>query len=149
MAGSRRPPGWLHRAIAGARSGLDARAAGALSGAFSRFGLDWLERSAPLVAARAGRVLHLAAAMLALGAIAGLFVRGLAFEYRAGWESTFLGAPAVHAILSFVLGPAARLTGIALPGVTELEALRWGGGTRRERTPGAGSTSTPSPSSSP
>ncbi len=132
VAGSRSPPGWLHRAIAGARSGLDARAAGALSGAFSRFGLDWLERSAPLVAARAGRVLHLAAAMLALGAIAGLFVRGLAFEYRAGWESTFLGAPAVHAILSFVLGPAAKLTGIALPGVAELEALRWGGGATGE-----------------
>ncbi|MCM2327693.1 MAG: DUF2868 domain-containing protein [Lysobacter sp.] len=132
VAGSRPSPGWLHRTIAGARSGLDERSAGAMAGAFSRFGLDWLERSAPLVAARAGRVLHLSAAMLALGAIAGLFVRGLAFEYRAGWESTFLDAPAVHAILSFVLGPAAKLTGIALPGVTELEALRWGGGTTGE-----------------
>ena len=125
FAGAHSSPGWLHRTIAGARGELDARAAGALAVPLARFGLDWLERSSPLVAARAGRVLHLAAAMLALGAIAGLFVRGLAFEYRAGWESTFLDAPAVHAILSFVLGPAAKLTGIALPGVAELEALRW------------------------
>lgn len=129
---SRPSAGWLHRSIAGARGELDARAAGALAAAFARFGLDWLERGAPLVAARAGRVLHLSAAMLALGALAGLFVRGLAFEYRAGWESTFLDAAAVHAILSFILGPAAMLTGVALPGVAELEALRWGPGATGE-----------------
>lgn len=129
---SRPSAGWLHRTIAGARSELDARAAGALTGAFARFGLDWLEQGAPLVAARAGRVLHLSAAMLALGALAGLFVRGLAFEYRAGWESTFLDAATVHAILSFILGPAERLTGVALPGVAELEALRWGAGATGE-----------------
>ena len=127
-----RHPGWVQRTIAGARSQLDARAAGPLAGAFARFGLDWMQRGAPLVAARAGRVLHLSAAMLALGAIAGLFVRGLAFEYRAGWESTFLDATAVHAIIAFFLGPAAKLTGIALPGVVELEALRWGGGATGE-----------------
>ena len=132
VQGWRPQPGWLQRTIAGARSGLDARAAGALAGAFARFGLDWLQRGAPLVAARAGRVLHLSAAMLALGAIAGLFVRGLAFEYRAGWESTFLDAATAHAIVSFVLGPAATLTGIALPGVAGFEALRWGGGTTGE-----------------
>ncbi len=125
-------PGRLQRTIAGARGPLDARAAGPLAGAFARFGLDWLHRGAPLVAARAGRVLHLSAAMLALGAIAGLFVRGLAFEYRAGWESTFLDAASVHAIVSIVLGPAAKATGIALPGVAEFEALRWGGGATGE-----------------
>ncbi|MDP1536609.1 MAG: DUF2868 domain-containing protein [Burkholderiales bacterium] len=131
-SGSRRPPGWLHRTISGARRELDARAAGALAGAYARFGLDWVQHGAALVTARAGRVLHLSAVMLALGAIAGLFVRGLAFEYRAGWESTFLDAPAVHAIVAFCLGPAAKLTGIALPGVAELDALRWSAGATGE-----------------
>ena len=132
LTGSRRQPGWLQRAIAGARRDLDARAAGPFAGAFASFGFDWLRRGAPLLAARAARVLHMSAAMLALGAIAGLFVRGLAFEYRAGWESTFLDAQSVQAIVAFFLGPAAGLTGIALPGAVELEALRWGGGATGE-----------------
>ncbi|TAK54256.1 MAG: DUF2868 domain-containing protein [Gammaproteobacteria bacterium] len=132
LTGSRASTGWLHRTLAGARGELDVHSAGALAGAFARFGLDWLERSAPLVTARAGRVLHLSAAMLALGALAGLFVRGLAFEYRAGWESTFLDAATVHAILSFVLGPAEKLSGVALPGVAELATLRWGDGATGE-----------------
>jgi hypothetical protein len=89
------------------------------------FALDWGERSAPLVAARAARILHLSAAALALGAIVGLFLRGLAFEYRAGWESTFLDAPAVHGLLWFFLGPAARFLGQPFPTVEELAALRW------------------------
>ena len=53
---------------------------------------DWRRRATPLYAARAARILHLAAAAFALGVIAGLYVRGLAFEYRATWESTFLDA---------------------------------------------------------
>lgn len=132
VSGSRGRPGWLQRTIAGARSELDTRAAGTLAGAFASFGLEWLQRSAPLVAARAGRVLHLSAAMLALGAIAGLFVRGLVFEYRAGWESTFLGAQSVHAIVAFFLQPASWLTGVPLPGANEIESLRWGAGATGE-----------------
>ena len=129
---SRRPHGWLQRTIAGARRELDTRAAGALAGAYSRFGLDWAQRGAALGAARAERVLHLSAVMLALGAIAGLFLRGLAFEYRAGWESTFLDASTVHLIITFFLGPAAKLTGIALPGVAELDTLHWSAGATGE-----------------
>jgi len=98
---------------------------GPLAGAIGAFGAEWGRTIAPLTAVRAGRVLHLAAAMLAIGAIAGLYVRGLVFEYRAGWESTFLEAPAVHAVLSFFLSPAAHLLGIAFPSVAEIAALRF------------------------
>lgn len=86
---------------------------------------DWARASAPLAAARVGRVLHVAAIAFALGLLAGLYVRGLAFEYRAGWESTFLDAGAVRALLSTLLAPAAALTGIALPDAAGFEALRF------------------------
>ena len=46
----------------------------------------------------------------------------LGLEYRAGWESTFLDAARVRALLGFALAPAAWLTGIALPDVARLEA---------------------------
>ncbi|MGH6611849.1 MAG: DUF2868 domain-containing protein [Burkholderiaceae bacterium] len=89
---------------------------------------QWSGRVAPLMTARAARVLHLSAALLALGAIVGLYVRGLVFEYRAGWESTFLDAPAVHAILSFVLTPAAQLISVPFPNVETIAAMRFVGG---------------------
>lgn len=123
-----RQAGWLQRQIFGVRGALSARAAGPLAAALTRFGLDWTQRSSPLLAARAGRVLHLAAALLALGVIAGLYVRGLVFEYRAGWDSTFLDANAVHALLAFFLQPAAQLIGVSFPDAAEIAALRWSAG---------------------
>jgi hypothetical protein len=57
--------------------------------------------------------------------VLGLYLRGLVFDYRIGWESTFLGAPAVHALLSTALGPAAALLGIPFPGVDEIAAIRF------------------------
>ncbi|HVE90418.1 MAG TPA: DUF2868 domain-containing protein [Burkholderiaceae bacterium] len=92
------------------------------------FAAQWSALVAPLMAVRAARVLHLAATLFALGAVVGLYVRGLVLEYRAGWESTFLDAPAVHAILSFFLTPAAQLLGVAFPSVNEIAALRFTNG---------------------
>jgi len=86
---------------------------------------DWGGTSATLTAARIGRVLHASAAAFALGAVAALYLRGIAFEYRAGWESTFLGAPAVQGLLGAVLGPASALTGIALPDTDGYDRLRF------------------------
>jgi hypothetical protein len=99
-----------------------------LPAAAERFAADWGAVALPLANARAGRVLHLSAALFALGALAGLYARALAFEYRIGWESTFLDAPAVHAVLATVLGPAARLVGMPFPGVEAIEAMRMTGG---------------------
>ena len=89
---------------------------------------DWAQASGTLTAARIGRVLHQAAAAFSLGALGGMYLRGVAFEYRAGWESTFLDADAVHSLLSVVLGPASALTGIALPDAAAYEALRFSAG---------------------
>jgi len=94
------------------------------------FVADWIQASSGLTAARLGRVLHASAAAFALGALAALYLRGIAFEYRAGWESTFLGPASVQALLGAVLGPASALTGIDLPDLAGIERLRFsvGGG---------------------
>jgi hypothetical protein len=99
--------------------------------AANAFQQRWAERSAMLNGARIARTLHLAAALFAGGLIAGIYLRALVIEYRAGWESTFLDPGAVHALLSAVLGPASLLTGVAIPPVAEIAAMRWigaGGG---------------------
>jgi hypothetical protein len=91
----------------------------------SGFARDWTRLSTPLNTRRLSRLLHLAAICFALGALAGLYLRGLAFEYRAGWESTFLDAGSLRAWLGFLLGPASALTGIPLPDEARLEAMRF------------------------
>jgi Protein of unknown function (DUF2868) len=85
---------------------------------------DWARLAAPLYGARAARILHIAAAATALGVILGLYTRGLAFEYRASWESTFLGAEQVRTLLAVTLAPGSWLTGIPVPDVAEIEAIR-------------------------
>lgn len=93
--------------------------------AAQRFIGDWVSASAPLTTARAHACLHFAAASFAAGALLGLYARGLAFEYLAGWDSTFLDAAQVHGLLQLVLGPASFLTGMALPDVAELARLKF------------------------
>jgi hypothetical protein len=99
----------------------------ALSGALTSFAAAWARASAALIEARAARILHFSAALFGAGAVLGLYLRGLVFDYRAGWESTFLDATAVHALLSVVLAPAAWLLQMPLPELAEVEALRFGG----------------------
>jgi hypothetical protein len=84
----------------------------------------WAAVSAPLTATRAAVVVHAAAAALGIGMMAGLYLRGLVFDFRAAWESTFLDAPTVHALLSTALAPASAISGVALPDVAAVEAMR-------------------------
>ena len=103
--------------------------------ALQGFASQWLRVSAPLSAARAATVLHAAAAALALGLIAGLYLRGLVLDFRAAWESTFLSAANAHAALAVVLAPAAALSGIVLPDATAFEAMRSVHGAARAGAP--------------
>lgn len=93
--------------------------------ALIRFWRDWLRCSEPLQRARLATLLHLAAAALCAGMLVSLYVRGLAFEYRAGWDSTFLTPQALHHLLTVVLGPAAQLSGMTLPDADQLARLRF------------------------
>ncbi len=99
-----------------------------LARAADTFQRRWSSLSAPLAGARIARTLHLSAAMFAAGIIAGIYLRALVVEYRAGWESTFLGPDAVHSLLSTILGPAMALTGVDLPPAADFPALRWSNG---------------------
>lgn len=91
------------------------------------FQTRWTKVSAPLMKARIARTLHLAAALFAIGLIGNIYSRALVIEYRAGWESTFLGPGAVHAILSIILGPASWVTGLQIPNVDGIAGIRWTG----------------------
>ena len=97
--------------------------------ALTRFAGDWASASVPLAGARVSRILHLGALAFAVGVLTGMYARGMVMDYRAGWESTFLDASAVRRILDVVLGPASQLTGIALPDMARLDAMRLPQGT--------------------
>ena len=115
----------LKRAVLRLAGRVPTRIKGRAADAFAAFVGDWTSASAPVLEARAARVLHMTAALLALGALTGMYVRGLVFEYRAGWESTFLDAAQVHALLSVLLAPAAHALGMPFPSVEHLAAIRW------------------------
>jgi hypothetical protein len=130
--------GPLARAAARLGLGVPRPAAGRdapIAAALGAFTVDWARAAAPLTAARVARSLHFAAFAFALGALAGLYVRGLVLEYRAGWESTFLDADAVHQLLAFVLGPASAVTGIPIADATRLEGLRFSAGAGENAAP--------------
>ena len=97
-----------------------------LGAAAARFATDWTALAAPLWQSRAARLMHVCAAALAAGAIAGLYLRGIALEYRAGWQSTFLDANDVARLLRTVLAPGSWLTGIPVPGAAHLRTLAGG-----------------------
>jgi hypothetical protein len=90
----------------------------------TRFLAGWAAVSRPLYQARWTAVLHGAAALFTLAALGSWYARGLVFEYRASWQSTFLSPPAVHHLLAVVLGPASAVSGIGLPTVDDLVRLR-------------------------
>jgi hypothetical protein len=112
---------WL-RAV---RSSTAARGeSGAVVAVGARFLELWQGAARPWFALRTRRIVHTAALGLALGAIAGMYVRGLFFEYEMVWRSTFMRDPeSVARVLSAVLGPACALLGRALPSVADAEAL--------------------------
>jgi hypothetical protein len=118
-----------------ARGVNEAAAAAAPDTPLAPFVRDWARTSVPLTAARVARILHLSAFAFALGAIAALYLRGLVFEFRAGWESTFLGPAEVHRLLSLVLGPASRLSGIPIPDAQHLETLQFAAGPGENAAP--------------
>ncbi|MEM9283681.1 MAG: DUF2868 domain-containing protein [Verrucomicrobiota bacterium] len=92
----------------------------------SRFNSRWLKILSPIYFSRFKAILHRVALVLAFSAIAGMYVNGLANEYRAVWESTFFeDASQLRPLLNAVLGPAAAITGDAIPTVEALNAIRW------------------------
>lgn len=88
---------------------------------------EWLTQGAALHRARASFVWHIGAAALALGAIAGMYLRGLGIDYTAGWESTFLNERGVHGLLSVLLAPGTLLLGTSVPDAQHIGTIRFTG----------------------
>lgn len=121
--GEAKAPGPIERVLARLAGGL--RSAGRRDDeAVVTFAQAWTTAAAPTYAVRAARILHFAAAALALGVIAGLYVRGLGLEYRATWESTFLDPSTVRSLVAAFYAPGAFVTGIAVPDVAHVAAIR-------------------------
>jgi Protein of unknown function (DUF2868) len=116
--------GGLRRAVSGLLQRWRARGikgAGGSVSVWQDFAAEWAVHSLPLNTARIALALHVGAAALALGVLAGMYLRGLVLDYRVGWESTFLDAGTVQAALSTLLAPASAVSGIAVP---DVQALR-------------------------
>jgi len=97
----------------------DARVA---SRAFRRFIALWHRATGELLEARVRRRLHLAAIAMVLGVVGGMYLRGIAVEYRATWESTWFDAGQVQLFLERLFFPASVVSGVAVPDVGPLHA---------------------------
>jgi hypothetical protein len=100
-----------------------------LGAGLRKFSSEWWPVAQPTLSQQGQRLFHLGSAALALGLVAGFYLRGMALEYRAGWESTFLDAGQVRSLLGWVYGPASAATGIELPADdVAMNALHWRNG---------------------
>ena len=130
----RGPSAWLARSLDEARTHLSKRGAGApLLAARARFAAEWVLATQGVQQSRVATVMHLAAALLALLVVASMYVFGLAFDYRAGWDSTWLDAEQVQRTLQFVFTPATALCGITVPSIDDVAQLRFADGSAGER----------------
>lgn len=118
-AGLRTLASWARPALGGraGRRGLTARIA-------ADFHTRWLVHTAAQLQHRAERVLHLCAAAWAAGIALSLLLRGLVVRYQFGWESTFLDAGQVHAIVSALFWPLTALFGLAPFSLQEITATQ-------------------------
>ncbi|WP_182120628.1 DUF2868 domain-containing protein [Acidovorax sp. FHTAMBA] len=125
------PPGaWLQQALrplghplgdffgqAGRGRGLSARIA-------ADFHRRWWAHAGDLLQQRTACVLHLCAAAWGAGIALSLLLRGLVVRYQFGWESTFLDAAQVHAIVSVLFAPLTLLTGLTPFTLQEIAATQ-------------------------
>ncbi|MDF1813878.1 MAG: DUF2868 domain-containing protein [Verrucomicrobiales bacterium] len=84
----------------------------------------WRQINLPPLSARVKATLHITALVLAASAVTGMYVKGIAKEYKANWESTFFeSGDQLEPFLKVVLGPASKITGDRLPTGAELDEL--------------------------
>lgn len=105
-----------------------------LSAVGMRFSSLWEQAARPLFGLSARRALHVGAVGIAVGAVAGMIVRGLFFDYAMVWRSTFIREPeTVATLLRLLLGPAAALLGWPAPDAASASALMTPEGVGAER----------------
>jgi Protein of unknown function (DUF2868) len=95
-----------------------------VGGVTHRFTRLWLGLAGPQLGQSMRRVFHLGAIGLTFGAIVGMYLRGLFFDYAMVWRSTFVTDPdMVATVLGVLVGPACLLAGQSLPTAADASAL--------------------------
>lgn len=84
----------------------------------------WFAHTGGLFTQRVARVLHLSAAAWAGGIALSLLLRGLVVRYQFGWESTFMDAGAVHALVRVLFLPLTALFGLEPFSLQEIQATQ-------------------------
>ncbi len=114
------PALWLrvHRAVGEAHL-----SAGNLATVGKAFWAQWIAGAQPALHLNVRRAVHWMAFGLGAGAVAGMYVRGLFFDYNVVWRSTFIRDPELVAtILNVLFAPARALLG--QPSVDTAEAAQ-------------------------
>lgn len=97
-----------------------------LAPGLTRFVGDWWNIAPPLLAVRARRLLHLGAVLVAVGFIAGDYIRAEFLRADAGWYGgAFLGPATAHALLTLLYWPALVISGIDTPSTEVIRQLCW------------------------
>ncbi|MDB5867787.1 MAG: hypothetical protein JWP96_119 [Polaromonas sp.] len=125
---SRKSETGFFRLFSGSRARLPRKLPPALASAVPAFTAEWAQLGRRLTLARLARTAHLGAALFAVGAVLSLYARGYFSQYSAGWESTFLSAGQVHALLSALFAPAVLVFHLQGFSIADIEALRFGPG---------------------
>ena len=92
--------------------------------ALSKFAIEWLDLNSPLTQARVQRIVHLSSACFAIGAVLSLYAHGITARYQAGWESTWLDAGQLHAMLTVLFMPASFVFGMPGFSIADVQALQ-------------------------
>ncbi|THU02816.1 DUF2868 domain-containing protein [Lampropedia puyangensis] len=96
----------------------------AIRSIYQRFLQDW----SPYLQRKQARLvqcmLHLCAAMLAVGVVAGLWVTGMFAEYRIGWESTWLNAQHMQYLTNLLTWPAQKILGMPAWTLEQMQLLQ-------------------------
>lgn len=99
---------------------------------YQHFLRDWSPFLQRKQARQLQAMLHISAAMLAVGVIAALWVTGMFNEYRIGWESTWLNAGQMHTLVNILSWPAQAILGMPPWSLEHIQLLQtWPAGNQQ------------------
>jgi len=85
----------------------------------------WWRQQTPLVVARMTYRIHACAAAMIVGALGGLYLRGLARAYTFHWQSTFVPDEAREEVLRWAFAPVLWLSGNTVPPLEGANGAQW------------------------